>query len=258
MTDERPRPTTLEIAWVAGLYEGEGHCGPKIGGKGALRSCIVQKDPWVLEKVQQFYGGGIYKRNQRLNGKWFNCHVLQLSGGPTRALLADILPHLSPRRTSQAQTALSLRPPRPRATAERCVHGHLWSEFEVREPRRGWRFCRACKREAERRRYRADDAKRRDRIQRQETRRRSAPRLMPPPPEQLSSGHCRRGHTFTPANTIWNDRRGRQCRSCWRSYRHKARTRLTIASERGAVRVRTDYPAMVARPLGEPSQKERG
>lgn len=120
----RPVPSPLEIAWVAGIYEGEGSCGPKVGGKGSLRVAIVQKDTWILLKIQGLYGGGVYKRRTLFKGKWYDGHVLQLSAGPTRAMLSDILPFLSPWRQAQARTALELRPPRPRATAERCIHGH--------------------------------------------------------------------------------------------------------------------------------------
>lgn len=217
-------PTAVEIAWVAGFYEGEGWCGPKVGGKGSLRASIVQNETWPLERIQRIYGGGIYPRRTYLNGKWFSGHVLQLSSVPARQLLQDALPHLSPRRRAQAQVALNLRPPRPRATADHCVHGHPWAEFGVLDPRRGWRFCRACKRESERMRYRSDDDRRRSRLKRDAERRRSKVPALMSRPERMRT-ECRRGHAFTPENTIWNSRRGRQCRACWCYYRAKARSR---------------------------------
>jgi hypothetical protein len=219
-----PKRTAVEIAWVAGIYEGEGSCGPKVGGKGSLRSAIVQNDTWILERIRAMYGGGIYKRRTLFKGKWYEGHVLQMSGGPTREMLRDILPLLSPWRQAQARAALEMRPPRPRATAERCVHGHLWAEFGVREPNRGWRFCRACKRDGERRRYRENDARRRVRLDRLQARRREAPLRLAWPDAVRYAGVCRRGHALTPANTIWNPARGRQCRACWTLYRPKART----------------------------------
>ena len=182
-------------------------------------------------KIQAFYGGGVYERRTLFKGKWYDGHALQLSAVPTRAMLTDILPLLSPWRQAQARTALELRPPRPRATAERCVHGHPWAEFEMREPRRGWRFCRACKREADRRSYRENDEKRRAWLARLQAQRAGVAKRPAPPPEDLFRGWCKRGHRFTPTNTIWNPQRGRQCRVCWKFFRAKARTPLRIVRE---------------------------
>ena len=50
-------PTSLDIAWAAGFYEGEGWC----GGKETTRVQICQVDGEVLIWCQELFGGHIAK-----------------------------------------------------------------------------------------------------------------------------------------------------------------------------------------------------
>lgn len=99
-------PTIRDIAWAAGIYEGEGHCfGHRVGkGKYAL-AVVTQKDPWLCERLKALFGGSVYnyaqaKRDYRMN-YW------KLSGPRGRGFLMTIYAFLSPRRRAQVKEALA-------------------------------------------------------------------------------------------------------------------------------------------------------
>lgn len=85
-------PTVADIAWAAGIYEGEGHARQhrRIGSQ--VR--ITQKDPWILMRLKRMFGGSIYK-NMGIN-------VLGLHGARARGFLMTIYKFLSPWRKAQA------------------------------------------------------------------------------------------------------------------------------------------------------------
>lgn len=59
-------PSTLDIAWAAGIYEGEGNCTPIIYKDGhrkpSLRVSVCQKSPEILYKLRDMFGGSVYER----------------------------------------------------------------------------------------------------------------------------------------------------------------------------------------------------
>lgn len=93
--------TTQEIvAWAAGIYDGEGTCN---------RSCDVQvqqKNPWILDKLQGFFGGSVNKcgNKRKLFRKDLQLKELyrwSLAGKDSREFLEMIMPYLSPKRLDQ-------------------------------------------------------------------------------------------------------------------------------------------------------------
>ena len=58
-------PTTLDIAWAAGIHEGEGWCGRtsanrKTGKTSTTETInIAQKDHWLLFRLKALFGGSI-------------------------------------------------------------------------------------------------------------------------------------------------------------------------------------------------------
>lgn len=96
-------PTSRDIAWAAGIFEGEGYCRFGTGSQAVL---IGQKDGWVLERLQLFFGGSIGP--PRPNGV---CGWL-LTGARARGFLMTIYSFLSPRRQEQARRALQVQIPR--------------------------------------------------------------------------------------------------------------------------------------------------
>jgi hypothetical protein len=91
-------PSALDIAWAAGIFEGEGYTG-------LTNECSVvvisQKDPWLLLKLQRQFGGNVQNPN---NGS--TCYRWGIYGARARGFLMTIFTYLSPRRRIQARKAL--------------------------------------------------------------------------------------------------------------------------------------------------------
>ncbi len=91
-------PTALDIAWSAGVYEGEGHvrlCGIK---KRGLALAVSQKDPEILYRLRDWFGGSI-----SLPGAVNPCHHWNACGDNARVFLSLVYQYLSERRKLQAQ-----------------------------------------------------------------------------------------------------------------------------------------------------------
>lgn len=86
-------PTILDIAWAAGIYEGEGHVQRQYQRQ---RCCVTQKDTWILEKLKRLFGGSIY--TAKTGAK---CSAWYISGPRARGFLYTIFCFLSPRRKQQ-------------------------------------------------------------------------------------------------------------------------------------------------------------
>ena len=103
------RPTLTDIAWMAGIYEGEGSCASR---HGCATVTIGQSgSPWLPEKLRSLVGGTVngYKRKQ--NGKMYQDHYLwQANSTFARGFLMTIYSFLSPRRKGQIRRALSSAP----------------------------------------------------------------------------------------------------------------------------------------------------
>lgn len=96
--NKRPRPGArgptrapmfTDIAWAAGIYEGEGSCNKK-----GIR--VYQKDPWLLYRLQELFGGAVHLRPSA-KGVW----DWDVAGVYGRNFVAAIWPWLSPRRQAQ-------------------------------------------------------------------------------------------------------------------------------------------------------------
>jgi hypothetical protein len=96
--------TDLDIAWLAGFYEGEGTI-KNSGGRVNVR--ISQKDPETLYRTRELIGGSIHI--VRADSAEYYCHVLSVYGDNARRFIQAIFPHLSERRRMQAENAGGLR-----------------------------------------------------------------------------------------------------------------------------------------------------
>ena len=96
----RVSPSTQDIAWAAGLYEGEG----SVHGASGYQVSLTQKDPWILYKLQLLFGGSL---RLKLNGDISkSISAWTLSGARARGFLLTMYKFLSPRRQEQAMRAL--------------------------------------------------------------------------------------------------------------------------------------------------------
>lgn len=95
-------PTVLDIAWTAGIYEGEGSCTPT--KRGSLVAKISQKQPWILRKLQRFFGGSVYfySGHKKTTPIW----NFVLSGTLARGFLMTIYSLLSPHRQKTIRKVL--------------------------------------------------------------------------------------------------------------------------------------------------------
>lgn len=96
-------PSECDIAWMAGIYEGEGCVS---GIKGRTIALVNQKDPEILYRIREMFGGSITEVRK---GTRFNCHVWKLYGDVARSMFAQILPYMSTRRKMQIEKAGGLR-----------------------------------------------------------------------------------------------------------------------------------------------------
>lgn len=87
----------IDIAWAAGIYEGEGSVafyGRKEPGRS--RIIVVQKDPWILYRLQSLFGGSVdgpYKSR--------NVQMWRITGPRAAGFAMTIFSFLSPRRRQQ-------------------------------------------------------------------------------------------------------------------------------------------------------------
>jgi len=94
-------PTTADIGWLAGIVEGEGYM------RYAGYTCqleVVQKDDWLVWKLQNLFGGGVTTiQNKKTNKHYWKWIV---TGPRARGIVMTIYKFLSPRRKLQALLAI--------------------------------------------------------------------------------------------------------------------------------------------------------
>ena len=99
-------PTTRDIAWAAGVFEGEGCVSFE---RGSARAHVAQKDEWLLERLRALFGGTIGKRIHVVTplGKPTERSDWKISGARARGFLMTIYVFLSPRRQAAIREALT-------------------------------------------------------------------------------------------------------------------------------------------------------
>lgn len=97
-----------ELAWAAGLFDGEGYVGINItqGKYPVLRVELSQKDRRVLDRFQAAMGGlgTIYLVRRQKGNPYFNWHTGKFESA--QAVIAFIWQWLSPVKRKQAKEAL--------------------------------------------------------------------------------------------------------------------------------------------------------
>ena len=92
-------PTMLDIAWAAGIWEGEGW---------VATSCMAacQKDPYILYKLQELFGGSV---GNKVNANRSTLYRWLLCGTRARGFALTIFSFMSPRRKEQIKATLFTR-----------------------------------------------------------------------------------------------------------------------------------------------------
>jgi hypothetical protein len=98
-------PSMLDIAWAAGIYEGEG----SVHNTGGFKVAVAQKDPWLLRRLAQLFGGRVRERKPdsgRLGSG--TQHYWVVGGARARGVAYTFYSFLSPRRRAQIRAALGV------------------------------------------------------------------------------------------------------------------------------------------------------
>ena len=82
-------PSVLDIAWAAGVFEGEGCC------TDLHQAVVTQKDTWLLYRLQALFGGTISLNYSNGCSRWI------LTGSRARGFLMTMFSFLSPKRKMQ-------------------------------------------------------------------------------------------------------------------------------------------------------------
>lgn len=139
--------TDAEIAWLAGIIEGEGciSVGPKI-----VRITVGMTDRDIVERLDRLYPSPNGVRVKETAARHHKTQYIWRvgRGDVVREILSLTKPWLGDRRATRAQEALEFldaRPGRaPRGVKTHCKHGHLFDEANTYWNPAGYRSCRAC------------------------------------------------------------------------------------------------------------------
>ena len=106
-------PTSFDIVWAAGIYEGEGTISRKpVNRRGGTEVVSVsQKDPWILYRLREFFGGSVGIRLHGGGGK-YRKHPMahwNICGARARGFAMTIYKLLSPWRKAQICRALGVK-----------------------------------------------------------------------------------------------------------------------------------------------------
>ena len=136
----------IEIAWLAGLFEGEGY----FGFQSSLRAQILMTDLDVIEKVKliTMCRGAIYNKKPSPGRK--QAYALQLSGQQAAELMVAIYPHMGERRRERILAGLRKWRDSPgpgnykRRDKRYCDRGHVMFGRNIYIKPNGTRRCRTC------------------------------------------------------------------------------------------------------------------
>lgn len=95
--------TSQQIAWAAGIFEGEGSCGWTSRHKNCQEVMVLQKDPWILYELARVFGFGKVSARKNYGPIGNGDYRWRISGPNARGFLMTIYTFLSPRRREQVK-----------------------------------------------------------------------------------------------------------------------------------------------------------
>lgn len=143
MHDDR---TALDIAWAAGLFEGEGNI--SYAAKTAVQLIVGMTDRDVVERFHRVIGCGVIRLEVRGNGHLTLYRWEVYDRNDVAAVLNLLLPWFGERRTAASRNALTRLNGNRGRNSERthCPRGHPYDEENTyRNPRNGDRQCIKCR-----------------------------------------------------------------------------------------------------------------
>ena len=100
-------PDDLDIAWAAGIYEGEGSCVIGGHGGGSFAVAVAQKDPELLYRIRGMFGGSI--RYYKIECGRYEIYKWVVCGNRARVFLFLIYPYLTARRQEQIKATHAMK-----------------------------------------------------------------------------------------------------------------------------------------------------
>ncbi|HTF68231.1 MAG TPA: hypothetical protein VK638_36700 [Edaphobacter sp.] len=94
-------PSAIDIAWSAGIYEGEGTCRNTCKTKTGFMLSVVQKDPELLYRLRDWFGGSV-----RLMGS--GVYTWDACGDRARVFMGVTYPFFTARRKAQVDATGAL------------------------------------------------------------------------------------------------------------------------------------------------------
>lgn len=101
-------PTEIEIAWAAGVYEGEGHCRNGSHSHFGIAVSLGQKDPELLYRLRDMFGGSVRFAQCKTIPVENQCYTWDVCGDRARLFLARIYSFLTARRKGQVDAIPAL------------------------------------------------------------------------------------------------------------------------------------------------------
>lgn len=93
-------PSEIDIAWAAGVYEGEGNVA-RTNEYACSRIMVSQKDPEILYRLRDWFGGSVNRNSGRKKCPEETIHKWIACGDHGRVFAALIYKYLSSRRRTQ-------------------------------------------------------------------------------------------------------------------------------------------------------------
>jgi hypothetical protein len=116
-----------EVAWLAGIYEGEGSCTITTGR--AIRVEIVMTDQDIVNRVQALTGFGSVNTLAQRNEKYKTAYRWSIGSIGAVTFLQTILPWLGERRSERAKNAIDNWTNNKKQSSKgdsECIHGHAY------------------------------------------------------------------------------------------------------------------------------------
>lgn len=141
--------TESEVAWLAGIYEGEGSCAITSGR--AIRVEIVMTDRDIVERIYTLTGCGSVRSLSRRSENHKDAFRWSIGSVEAVTFLNLVLPWLGSRRAERAKNAIdNWNTNKSQSTAgdTTCINGH---SYEPPNKRTRYGTCHMCNLEASRR-----------------------------------------------------------------------------------------------------------
>lgn len=122
----------VEIAWLAGLLEGEGSfvTGPP-SKPNQPRIAVEMKDRDIIERIALYFGV-TYIHNRPAKGKWSECFRITLKGQKAVDLMIKLRPLMGERRKSQIDRAITSHKPGIAGEDARKLSKEQWTKLTQR------------------------------------------------------------------------------------------------------------------------------